>query len=207
MELSDYDLLGIHKDASFRIVKNAYYELSRIYHPDSTQIVIGLKKEDRLIAFKRIQTAYENIKKKLNVVEIDMPDCEIEYNTRQCELPVIERNIDLSVSEKIDFNKKFNEQFEKINKKENIDNPYSIHYKEPEEIKRNLNDTQLILKEAEFKTNPYEFGINYVEDHSSDKYIDIRNLKIDDEDENSNSKDKRVVQLKLLKRIVDEFFR
>jgi DnaJ-class molecular chaperone len=73
MELSDYDLLGITPKATFRIVKNAYYELSRIYHPDSSQIIIGMTKKDREIAFQRIQTAYENIKEKMNVVEVDLP--------------------------------------------------------------------------------------------------------------------------------------
>ena len=48
MELSDYDLLGITPKATFRIVKNAYYELSRIYHPDSSQIIIGKKEKLRI---------------------------------------------------------------------------------------------------------------------------------------------------------------
>ena len=82
MELSDYDILGIPKDATFRIVKNAYHDLSRVYHPDTINLSnnrIKLTKEEHLIAFQRIQKAYENIKKKLNVVEIDLPQTEIKY--------------------------------------------------------------------------------------------------------------------------------
>ena len=48
MELSDYDVLGITDKATFRIVKNAYYELSRIYHPDSNQVK-SLKKKEKEI--------------------------------------------------------------------------------------------------------------------------------------------------------------
>ena len=90
MELSDYDILGITPKATFRIVKDAYYELSRIYHPDSHQRIASLTKEDRIIAFKKIKEAYENIKKKLNVVEVDLPKCEINY-----ELLAIEKNQNL----------------------------------------------------------------------------------------------------------------
>ena len=35
--------------------------------------------KDREIAFQRIQTAYENIKEKMNVVEVDLPESDIEY--------------------------------------------------------------------------------------------------------------------------------
>ena len=55
MELSDYDLLGITPKATFRIVKNAYYELSRIYHPDSTQIIIGMTKKNVKLHFKEFK--------------------------------------------------------------------------------------------------------------------------------------------------------
>jgi hypothetical protein len=171
MELSDYDLLGITPKATFRIVKNAYYELSRIYHPDSSQIIIGMTKKDREIAFQRIQTAYENIKGKMNVVEVDLPESDIEYK------------VDYSIKEiEIDdesFNEKFNKEFEKVNTFENNDNPYSIHYKVPEESKRNLQDSQIILKESGSvkSSNIFEFGVNYVEDHSTDKYYDFNKLQ------------------------------
>ena len=176
MELSDYDILGITQKASFRIVKNAYYDLSRIYHPDSPQIIIGMSKEDRLVAFQRIQKAYENIKEKLNVVEIDLPQEEIEYNDDKFDKPVILKNN--QILEDSEFNKKFNAEFEKQFSHENIDNPFSIHYKEPEENKRNLQDSKIILKSSSSvkKTQHEEFGVNYIEDHSCENYLDIRNI-------------------------------
>jgi len=183
MELSDYDLLGISPKSTFRIVKNAYYELSRIYHPDSSQIIIGMTKKDREIAFQRIQKAYENIKEKMNVVEVDLPETDIEYKvdyiiekTNKIDIP---DNSDPSISNYEEFNEKFNREFENINKFENIDNPYSIHYKVPDEQKRNLQDSQIILKESQSNksSNIYEFGINYIEDHSTDKYYDFNKLQ------------------------------
>ncbi len=95
MEVSDYDILGITPKSSYRLVKNAYYELSKIYHPDSSQIIIGMSKEDRLIAFQRIQKAYENIKNKLNVVEIDMPQNEIDYEDSSFDKPDVIKNENL----------------------------------------------------------------------------------------------------------------
>jgi hypothetical protein len=187
MELSDYDLLGITPKATFRIVKNAYYELSRIYHPDSTQIIIGMTKKDREIAFQRIQTAYENIKEKMNVVEVDLPESDIEYQVDYSIKKIKEiQNIDSSNE---NFNEKFNKEFEKVNKFENDDNPFSIHYKIPEESKRNLQDSQIMLKESGSvkSSNIYEFGINYVEDHSTDKYYDFNKLQISNESNLVNS--------------------
>lgn len=172
MELSDYDILGITPKATFREVKNAYHDLSRIYHPDSLQLISGITKDERIIAFTRIQSSYENIKKKLNVTEVDLPQTDIGY-----ELPTIQRNNELTSDTISEFNKKFNSIFEQIHKDENIDEPYSIHYKEPEEKNRNLNDSGLIIAPVEYRTGEYEFGVNYVNDHSSDNYSDIRNLK------------------------------
>ena len=178
MELSDYELLGITPKATFRIVKNAYYELSRIYHPDSSQIIIGMTKKDREIAFQRIQTAYENIKVKMNVVEVDLPESDIEYKV-DC---FIKKNNELHniSSNDENFSKNFNKEFEKVNSIENDDNPYSIHYKVPQESNRNLQDSQIILKESNSikSSNTYEFGINYVEDNSTDKYYDFNKLQV-----------------------------
>ena len=177
MELSDYDLLGITPKATFRIVKNAYYELSKIYHPDSSQIIIGMTKKDREIAFKRIQTAYENIKEKMNVVEVDLPESDIEYQIDY----IIKKNKEINTLDSNDekFNEKFNKEFEKVNILENDDNPYSIHYKVPQESKRNLQDSKIILKESSItkSSNIFEFGVNYIEDHSTDKYYDFNKLQ------------------------------
>ena len=186
MELSDYDLLGITPKATFRIVKNAYYELSKIYHPDSSQIIIGMTKKDREIAFQRIQTAYQNIKEKMNVVEIDLPQSEIEYKIDY----IIKKTNEIDTIDEKDknFNEKFNKEFEKINTLENYDNPYSIHYKVPQESKRNLQDSQIILKQSESvkSSNIFEFGINYIDDHSTNKYYDFNKLQTSEEIKNSN---------------------
>jgi preprotein translocase subunit Sec63 len=186
MELSDYDLLGITPKATFRIVKNAYYDLSRIYHPDSTQIIIGMTKKDREIAFQRIQTAYENIKEKMNVVEVDLPESDIEYKVDYSIKKI--KEIEILDTNDNNFNEKFNKEFEKVNTFENDDNPFSIHYKVPEESKRNLKDSQIILKESGSvkSSNIFEFGINYVEDYSTDKYYDFNKLQTSKESNSSN---------------------
>ena len=200
MELSDYDLLGVTQNSSFRLIKNAYHDLSRIYHPDSSQIIYGMSKKDRINAFQRIQTAFDNIKKKLNVVEVDVPDYEIEYNVdisnpidyeleelkeAGTELKETGTEIETEKEQREErnktklFNEKFNKIFEKNNIKQNSDNPYSIHYKTPEESKRNLPDSKIILKEAQSiqNSNIFEFGINYIHDHSTNKYLDINKLE------------------------------
>ena len=186
MELSDYDLLGITPKATFRIVKNAYYELSRIYHPDSSQIIIGMTKKDREIAFQRIQTAYENIKEKMNVVEVDLPESEIKYQVDYSIKKIKEIEILDTCNES--FNEKFNKEFEKVNNFEQNDNPYSIHYKIPEESKRNLQESKIILKESGSvkSSNIFEFGVNYVEDHSTDKYYDFNKLQTSNDSNDSN---------------------
>ena len=187
MELSDYDLLGITPKATFRIVKNAYYELSRIYHPDSSQIIIGMTKKDREIAFQRIQTAYENIKEKMNVVEVDLPESDIEYKVDYSIKKIKEIEIDDE-----SFNEKFNKEFEKVNTFENDDNPFSIYYKVPEESKRNLPESKLIIKgHTSYKNNNiHEFGINYIEDHSCENYYDIRHLNNSSNLESNESNEK-----------------
>lgn len=198
MELSDYDILGITDKATFRLVKNAYYELSRIYHPDTSNIN-SLTKEEKLIAFQRIQKAYENIKEKLNVVEVDLPQEKIEYSSENFDKPNVPKNEKLmnvnqertatesdtenntesskESNQKYSFNKMFNEEFEKINSFENKDNPFSIHYEEPDKEHRNLQESSLIINEFKKVSNIHEFGINYIEDHSNEKYFDVRKFK------------------------------
>lgn len=205
MELTDYDILGVNQKATFRVVKNAYYELSRIYHPDSSQIILGMTREERLIAFQRIQKAYENIKEKLNIVEVDLPKEEIEYTDDKFDKPVIIKNKlfnNISGIDTEEFNKKFNAEFEKEHKNQNKDNPFSINYEEPKENEKNLPDSKLILKEYTnnkiFK-NIHEFGINYIEDHSCENYHDIRHLNNSNNLNNVNN----VNEIKVIKEEVD----
>lgn len=202
MELSDYDLLGITPKATFRIVKNAYYELSRIYHPDSSQIIIGMTKKDKEIAFQRIQNAYENIKTKMNVIEVDLPDSDIEYQVDYSIKKMSKINIDTNDD---NFNEKFNKEFEKVNKIENVDNPYSINYKVPEKSKRNLQDSQIILKESEStkSSNIFEFGVNYIEDHSTDKYYDFNKLQTSEETNGNAGSESNLVNSLNFKEIID----
>lgn len=213
MELTDYDILGVTQQSTFRMVKNAYYELSRIYHPDSSQIIVGMSKEDREVAFQRIQTAYENIKKILNVEEVDLPQTEIKYTLDE---PVIDNEELLKnenkenkengkekdkKEEQKEFNERFNRIFEKVNEKQNIDNPYSVHYKEPKESKRNLQDSKIILKSSSSvkKSNIHEFGVNFIEDHSDNFCMDVRkiesNASNDDHEDMINKKEKPDLEL------------
>lgn len=208
MELSDYDILGVSCKSSFREVKNAYHDLSRIYHPDTGNILIGISKEEKIEAFKKIKQAYENIKSKLNVIEVDLPHNEIFYTAEENDMPNImndelfeftqnknekseinsESNSEInSESKNITFKQKFNEIFEKTHKEQAIDDPYSIYYQEPEKEKRNMQNTQLTIQENKKNTNEYEFGVNYIEDHSTNSYCDIRHI-YNNQEENDNSK-------------------
>lgn len=198
MELSDYDILGVTDKASFRLVKNAYHELSRIYHPDSSQIIIGMTKDDKEIAFQKIQTAYENIKKKMNVVEVDLPENEIKYK-----VDIITEKVNNIEIDSEDFIKKFNNEFEIVNKNENKDNPYSIFYNEPDESKRNMNDSKIILKDSSSNksSNTFEFGINYIEDHSTDKYHDLNKLFNSENNFNSLESHKESIDSNLNKKL------
>ena len=70
----------------------------------------------------------------------------------------------------------FNEVFEKYHKIQSSDEPFSIYYTEPEESERNLCESIIEINESNFNKdkNNYEFGVNYVEDHSSEKFRDSR---------------------------------
>ena len=171
MSLSNYDILGVSKNASFRLIKNAYHDLARIYHPDSTLILIPkLSIEEKNIAFNTIQNAYSNIKQKLNITEIDLPKYDLEYE-----------NFDIKQNDKINNLESFNKEFDKLHSEQSKDEPYSIHYQEPE---NKLDDTKITLKQREYHTNDYEFGINYVSDYSGEYYSDINSTSENSTSEN-----------------------
>lgn len=177
--LNDYDILGVDKNSTFYEIKNMYHLLSKYYHPDSTCKILGisnLTKIEKEIAFNRINHAYSNLKEKLKVIEIDMPREKINYET-DYEIPIIKKCNELDNIDFKNFNEKFNEIFEKVQKEELSDEPYSIYYKEPNKENRNMSNSLIAIREYEQNTiNNYEFGINYIEDHSSNKYIDTRQL-------------------------------
>lgn len=187
MELSDYEILGITPKATFRQVKNAYYDLARIYHPDSKYSDNYLTKEEKQNAIHKLNTAYENIRKKLNVVEIDLPKQDCIYQPLQVQKIKDLENLSFEDSNeeiKEKFNKKFNHNFEKNHKVQSSNDPYSIFYKEPENIQdRTEFSTELILPNTR-PTNPFEFGVNYVYDHSSDNYTDVRHLEYSNPESN-----------------------
>lgn len=160
MSLSDYDILGIYKTSNFRTIKNAYYDLARIYHPDSTLILVPkLSKEEKTIAFNTIHSAYCNIKEKLNITETDLPQIDLKYE-----------EVNIKQNENIKDIESFNKEFEKVHSEQSKYEPYSIHYQEPND---KLDDTKMILKERNYNSNPYEFGVNYVSDHTGEYYTDI----------------------------------
>lgn len=200
--LSDYNILGLDDNASFSEVKSNYYKLSRFYHPDSNYNlpgIINLTKEEKNIAFIKINKAFNNLKKKLNFDEVDLPKYKIYYDEysvkKNDELLKLDflKNSDNSDNSN-NFNKIFNKIFEQEHKKQSIDEPYSIYYEKPKEDERNISDKLIQIKEHVKTDNKYEFGINYIEDHSSDKWHDyeilenFKNLEISNlENNNLNS--------------------
>ena len=161
MDLSDYDILGIKSDDDFRTAKNAYYELSKIYHPDSH--FNQLSKEDKIVSFKIIQKAYSNIKQKLNINEIDAPKHEITYSD----------DLNIKFNNDIKNLESFNKKFEENHSKQCEDEPFSIYYKLPEKEKR-IDDSKITIKQRDYLNNKYEFGVNYVSDYTGECYTDIK---------------------------------
>lgn len=192
MELSDYDILGVNPKATFRQVKHAYHNLARLYHPDSAGISKKINKKEREYAIKKINRSYENIKRKLNVVEVDLPQEDKKYEPLNIDFENLKLNENENENEKM---KKFHKKFEEYHRKITIDDPFSIYYKEPEESKKTKTSTQIIEstnikkqkisnKTKHIDDNVYEFGMNYIHDHSSNDYSDIRHIhnEIDEED-------------------------
>ena len=191
MELSDYDILGVNPKSTFRQVKHAYYDLARLYHPDSAGISKKITKREREYAIKKINRAYENIKRKMNVVEVDLPQEDKKYEPLNIDFANLKLNENENENEnekQKKFNEKFNKKFEEIHKILTEDDPFSIHYKEPEESKKTKNSSKIIestnIKKQKLskKTNlsdgdVFEFGINYIHDHSGSEYSDIRHIQ------------------------------
>lgn len=54
LRTSHYEVLGVQKDATQAEIKNAFFELSKIYHPDRIAAT-----DENLAKFRAITTAYE----------------------------------------------------------------------------------------------------------------------------------------------------
>lgn len=189
MELSDYEILGITPKATFRQVKNAYYDLARIYHPDSKYSDKFISNDEKKRAILKLNTAYENIKKKMNVVETDLPKQDCIYQPLQVQkiLDVEKLSLEDSNEEiKDKFSKKFNLNFEKNHKIQSLNDPYSIFYLELENIEDRTEFSSELILPNNRPSNPLEFGVNYVYDHSSDNYTDIRHLEYNNPSYNIN---------------------
>lgn len=167
INLSDYEILNIKEnETNFRIIKNAYHSLCKIFHPDSNfKFNFKLSKEEKNKYFQHIEKAYNKLK--LLHKEIDLPDFEIKYP-----------NEDYNIS-KLDIksNEEFNKLFEEKANLEHSDNPFSIFYN-----KKNINEKSDFTDEENKyiiskDNNNYTFGINYVDDHSTNKFIDFNNIE------------------------------
>lgn len=179
-ELNNYEILGLSSNATYNEVKNNYHLLSRYYHPDSHYKIpglINLSKEEKKTAYQKITNAYHSLKKKLKVNEIDLPKLKINYEEinvkKYKDFDKLIENFNLNNNDNF---KIFNEKFEEYHKIQAIDEPYSIYYFEPEESERNLCESIIEINESNFNNdnNNYEFGVNYVEDHSTEKFRDSR---------------------------------
>ena len=189
MELNDYSVLGIEeKNCTFSIIKCAYHDLARIYHPDSNYCN-RLSKEEKEIAFQKIQNAYNTLKEKYFVNEVDLPENEIEYE-----------NFNLAKDENITDLKSFNAEFEKKHNKQNYDNPYSISYQENNIKHRTINpekNTQLSIITPIFDNkNTSELGINYVSDFSDNNSMDLRYLRYLRSKDLKDSKKQKIESIK-----------
>lgn len=56
-----YEVLGLKRDATQAEIKNAYFKLSKIYHPDKISAT-----DENLAKFRAIITAYEVLGKSMN---------------------------------------------------------------------------------------------------------------------------------------------
>ena len=179
MDMTEYEILGISSNAKFHTIKNAYYDLIRIYHPDSLSN-LNISKEERTKAFNILTDAYNKLKIRLNVNEVNLPEFNIKYE-----------DANIKKNENITDLDSFNKEFDKIHSINNIDDPYSIYYNNDNNEINNINENKLILLPSEIKkdNNIYEFGINNVSDYSGTYYTDIRNI---DNNLNGSEKDKEM---------------
>ena len=158
------DILGLSDNYTRSDIKSAYYTLSRHYHPDSSSFNF-LSTEEKNKMFNVISEAYQSLMKDYNDYYMDCPMYSIiEY----------EDDISIPQNKNIKNLEDFNKKFVEINRAENEDNPWSIHYN----IKRDLTDKLALVKpDAPVYNNYYTFGVNNCPDYSvSGYYTDLEHL-------------------------------
>ena len=106
-KLTPWDILDLPHDASKRQIKSRYRQLSLVYHPDKNKNTIASSE-----LFSKITEAYNYLMKLQE--ENDCPDDEIEYVENDDTM--IERKFNYCEDDSKDYNKQFNEFFEKNTK-------------------------------------------------------------------------------------------
>lgn len=166
MSLHNYQILGLDSNYTLSDVKAAYHQLSRVFHPDSNSSVLykNLSKEEKTIIFNNITDAYKTLIDNMESKEFDFPMyCVNKY----------ESDIFIEKNDNIKNLNDFNEQFEKIHKEENYDNPWSIYYT----LKKEKNNQLDILRPTYIKEQYYELGVNQCCDFGKNGHsIDLDNF-------------------------------
>jgi hypothetical protein len=167
MSLPPRQVLGLDDNYTLGDARSAFYNLSKAYHPDSSQNNY-MSKEEKTELFQVLEAAYKEIYDQLAHKVIDTPM----YN-----VPEYQPNIHIDQDEKIKDNDSFNSEFEKVHATENYDNPWSLSYS----LKREPIDTTAlaILSPDEYKTKDYYcYGINQCADFTKpSKYTDLEHLE------------------------------
>lgn len=166
--LSPYDILGVSENASLGEIHCAYKRLVRTVHPDRNQKIYNWSKEDVNEAFQMIFQAYKTLVKQKKVTTEDFPETNVDY--------ILEEEYRISKEEASFDIKKFNQDFDLINKKsQDVDDDpnsrgYSFFNHGAKDIKMVKFDNSLIIyKEPNEYINPSntkKLGESVIDDYS-----------------------------------------
>ena len=166
--LSPYDILGVSENASLGEIHCAYKRLVRTVHPDRNQKIYNWSKEDVNEAFQMIFQAYKTLVKQKKVTTEDFPETNVDY--------ILEEEYRISKEEASFDIKKFNQDFDLINKKsQDVDDDpnsrgYSFFNHGAKDIKMVKFDNSLIVyKEPNEYINPScakKLGESVIDDYS-----------------------------------------
>jgi len=166
--LSPYDILGVSETASLGEIHCAYKRLVRTVHPDRNQKIYNWSKEDVNEAFQMIFNAYKTLVKQKKVTTEDFPETNVDY--------ILEEEYRISKEEASFDIKKFNQDFDLINKKsQDVDDDpnsrgYSFFNHGAKDIKMVKFDNSLIVyKEPNEYINPScakNLGESVIDDYS-----------------------------------------